>query len=44
MSNSAKLRFDFPQGMSARGPGGFYSQVTSPLPKRVPQRHSRHEA
>jgi hypothetical protein len=25
MSNSAKLRFDFPQGMSLRGPGGFYS-------------------
>lgn len=25
MSNSAKLRFDFPQGMSLRGPGGFHS-------------------
>ncbi|MDZ7591975.1 MAG: hypothetical protein U5L05_15120 [Rubrivivax sp.] len=25
MSNSAKLRFDFPQGMSVRGPGGFDS-------------------
>jgi hypothetical protein len=33
MSNSAKLRFDFPQGLSVRGPGGFYSEVTSPVPE-----------
>jgi hypothetical protein len=38
MSNPAKLRFDFPQGMSARGPGDFHSQVTSPVPKPVPKR------
>ena len=33
MSNSAKLRFDFPQGMAVRGPGGFYSEVPSPVPE-----------
>jgi hypothetical protein len=33
LSSSAKLRFEFPEGMSVRGPGGFYSEVTTAVPE-----------